>query len=196
MRKMVRLIALGLLLGAVSSGHGIDFQLKQYRVENLDGAVTDFYFPHEENRIFYRPPPGWRYEESANKFTARPPADISGVMVLETIKPISTAPLPGSNAPEALAAYEKIALAAFNSRTQEPKVVISAAEKLGGRALPSTRIVIEYRDQVLTRVYTICFVQFRPDILLLVKIDSLKQDDTVHLEALHSLEGFTEMPPR
>jgi hypothetical protein len=193
LRALTLAIALGLL---ISSGQAIDFQLKEYRFKDLDGVGIDLYFTHEANRIFYRPPPGWRREESKATFIARPPAGVSGVMSLETSQPISDTPVPGTNTPEALAAYEKIALRVFDARLQEPKVVESAAEKLGGRALSSTRVVIEYRDQVLVRRYTICFVQFRPDILLLVKIDSLKQDAAIHEEALHSLEGFTEMPPQ
>ena len=189
------LLALALFLSALPAGRGIDFQLQEYRFKNLDGVGIDLYFPHEANRVFYRPPPGWRREESASRFIAHPPVGTGGSMVLETTKPYREAPAPGTNTPEALAAYGKIALGAFNVAGQEPKIVECAAEKMGGRALPTTRIVIEYQDQALPHRYTVCFVQFRPDILLLVRIDSLQRDAQIHEEALHSLEGFTEMPP-
>ncbi len=194
MRHRALFFAAALFLNCRPAGEAVDFQLQELTVTAGEGGSTDFFFPHEDNRVFYRPPAGWRVEQSAARFTARPPAPMSGVFTLETVAPLSKLPPPGTNTPEALDQYGKAVLAGFNSQAQQPVVVECVTESLGGRALPCTRVTIEYTDQVLARRCTVCYVQFRLDLTLLVRIDSLKQDAVVHKTALHSLEGFTEMP--
>ncbi len=66
-------------------------------------------------------------------------------------------------------------------------------DKIGGHELPATRATFNYEWGGRARCQTIIYAEFRPDLWLVIRIDSLKEDfDRVKGIALASIEGLTE----
>jgi hypothetical protein len=192
MRSRILLPVL-LLVGLVFDAHAIDFKLRKFRVENLDGANVDLYFAHESNRVFFRPPPGWTWEDSAASFEASAPAPRGGRLKIVSMEPAADIGLPGDA--QRNEAFQKLALGSLTSEALMPQVLDVQVAQLGGRELPCTRVTISYRSGSQERIVTLCYAVFRPNLWLKFSVDAAKVDfASASAEAFHSLEGFTEMP--
>jgi len=181
---------LGLLL-ASAPVEALDFHLREHRVRNLDGDSFDPYFAHQENKLFYRPPWSWTWQDSTEEFVARPPLPSRGRLVLQAMKPYPGLPRPGTT--EGLEGYRKHFVNTLPSGSSKPEEVECVVDKVGGHELPATRATFNYEWGGRARCQTIIYAEFRPDLWLVIRIDSLKEDfDRVKGIALASIEGLTE----
>ena len=191
--KSFRAIALAALalVAATGSSDGLDFHLREHRVRNPDGDSFDPYFAHHESKVFYRPPWSWTWEASASEFVARPPLPSRGRLVIQAMKPIPTLPAPGTT--DGLDIYQKHFAENLPAGSSNGVAVECLVEKLGGRELPATRATFNYEWGGRARAQTVIYAEFRPEVWLIIRIDSLKEDFAkVKATALSSLEGFTE----
>ncbi len=182
-----------LLFGLAPAGQAIDFKLREYHVNDLDGENVDLYFAHESSRVFYRPPPGWKATGSPSSFEAIPPAPGSGRLKIASMPPPADLGLPGDDGQKE--AFQKLALGTLPADATAPEVLGVTVDRLGGKELPCTRVTIAYHISVQERVVTICYAAFRPNLWLRFSVDAAKVDFArASGEAFHSLEGFTEVP--
>jgi hypothetical protein len=191
--KTLRIFHWSVIALALSSfaAEAIDFRFLKHQVSNLDGDLVDFYFKHQDHRIFYRLPRGWSWQDSADEFVARPPLPSRGRLVLQAMPPFSTLPPPGTQ--EGLEAYRKHFADHLPPGATEIKEEETHVEKLGGRELPATRGTFSYTWGGRRRGYTVIYASFRPDLWLVIRIDSLEEDfASVNAKAIGSLEAFTE----
>lgn len=187
---IVRLAALSALV-LPSAAQAIDFRLLQHSVRNYDGDSIDYYFKHQTNRIFYRVPWAWTWQDSSTEFVARPPLPSHARLVLQAMPPFPTLPPPGTT--EGLEAYRKHFVEHMPAGASDVQEIDAQVEKLGGRDLPATRATFSYSWAGRPRGQTVIYAALRPDLWLVIRIDSLKEDfSSVNAAALHSLEGFTE----
>lgn len=186
-------IACVTFLSAFLAGNvcALDFQLREHRVRNIDGDSFDPYFAHHESKVFYRPPWSWTWEASSEEFVARPPLPSRGRLVIQAMKPYPTLPPPGTT--EGLDAYGKHFQENLPSGSRNPALIECIVEKFGGRELPATRATFTYEWGGRERAQTVIYAEFRPELWLVIRIDSLREDFArVKTVALASLEGFTE----
>lgn len=187
------MLQLGVTILALSpvAAQAIDFRFLKHQVSNLDGDLTDFYFKHENRRIFYRLPRTWSWQDSSNEFVARPPLPSRGRLVLQAMPPFPSLPPPGTK--EGIEAYRKHFADHLPPGATDIKEEETQVEKLGGRELPATRATFSYAWNGRTRGYTVIYALFRPDQWIVIRIDSLKEDfASVNAKAIRSLEAFTE----
>jgi hypothetical protein len=169
----------------------LDFHLREHRIRNLDGDSFDLYFAHQERKLFYRPPWSWTWQDSSEEFVARPPLPSRGRLVLQAMKPYPELPAPGTT--EGLEAYRKHFANTLPPGSSNGEEVECIVEKIGGRELPATRGTFNYEWGGRARGQTIIYAAFRPDLWLVIRIDSLKEDfEKVKRIALASLEGLSE----
>lgn len=190
--QRLHVLAALLLLDLAPMASALDFQLRELRVNDLDEVKVDFYFEHESNRVFYRPPPHWTWEGSSARFEASTTAPRSGRLTIISMKPIAELGMPGDE--EQKEAFQKLALATLPPEARGMQVLGVTVSRLGGRELPCTSVTIAYQH-LQERVATISFAAFRPHLWLKFTIDAIKADfPRASTEVIQSLEGFTEVP--
>jgi hypothetical protein len=195
MKTTAHLLLAALVATSAQPCAALDFRLKSLAVADLDGATTDFYFDDSGKRVFYRPPPRWQLEQSADRLVMRPPEPMSGEVTIETGKSADDLAPPGTDDRAALEGYETLARSLLAKDAKNAKVFESVTGLFGGRELPVTRIAVSYDLGGQQRCATFCFVLYKPDEVLRITIKSLEQDySPVHGTALHSLEAFTPEP--
>ena len=191
---IVRIAALTALILPLGSAQAIDFRFRPHTVRNYDGDSVDYYFKHQTSRIFYRVPLSWTWEDSSTEFVARPPLPSRGRLVIQAMPPFPTLPPPGTK--EGIEAYLKHFAEHMPAGSSDVQEIDAQVEKLGGRELPATRATFSYSWGGRPRGQTVIYAVLRPDLWLVIRIDSLKEDfSSVNAAALRSLEGFTEEIP-
>jgi hypothetical protein len=184
-------VSLGLSLLTPAQTVALDFHLREHRVPNIDGDSFDFYFAHNESKLFYRPPWSWTWQGTNEEFVARPPLPSRGRLVLQAMKPYPALPAPGTT--EGLEAYRKHFTTTLPSGSSNGEEIELVVDKIGGHELPATRGTFHYEWGGRARGQMVIYAEFRPDLWLVIRVDSLKEDfDQVKKVALASLEGLTE----